>query len=86
MSEFNYKDILSNARLEIALQQLHKKLVVFAQITDPGEFVLESFPNFVALQSTTLLGCEQNLVAQNIIVLFGVFVKVSDLNALDIAV
>ena len=86
MTQLQNECVLLNARFDVGAQQLLKEGTILGKTANSGEFVLEKAPNVVRLQSILLFTCQENLAAQDIIVLFRILVERAHLDALDKAI
>ena len=86
MTQLQNECVLLNARFDVGAQQLLKEGTILGKTANSGEFVLEKAPNVVRLQSILLFTCQENLAAQDVIVLFRILVERAHLDALDKAI
>lgn len=86
MAQLYNKDILLDASFDVGSKQALKEWPVLGEASDSAELVLEVPPNVMGLQAMLLLASEQDLAAQDIVVLFRFGVEASHLLALHEAV
>lgn len=72
MAIFNNENILDDAGLESATEQVLEEGNVLAEFADLGELVLEGLPDVVRLLAVSLLRSQQDLVAQHFVELLWV--------------
>ena len=84
--QFDDKDILLDARLDVGPEQPLEEGSILGQSGDAGELVLEEVPDVVRLEPYLLLSRQQDLASQHLVILFRVAVEGAHLLALDVAI
>lgn len=81
VSQLNNEDVLGDASVKTVSEYLLEKLVVFAEVVNFGELMLEVLPDLMTLLADDLVFRQQNRAAKLIIVLLGILVEVPHFDA-----